>query len=149
MSESRREVGRRMSEQTIMIHGTQHTVTQCGVCGVWYVVPTYAYQCHQRLGGFSFCPNGHQWGWKTGEEQRQQDQIRQERDRLKQDRARLEDELAAEKRRAEAAETRTLQVRRRAASGVCPCCNRTFMNVRNHIKNKHPNIVPLQQKVLP
>lgn len=39
---------------------------------------------------------------------------------------------------AKAAEER---LKKRAASGVCPCCTRTFVNVADHIKQKHPDFV--------
>jgi hypothetical protein len=132
--------------EIITIKGNPHVVTQCGTCGVWFTVPEIVYECHRREGGYHTCPNGHSRGWRTGEEEKARDAIRLERDRLKQDAARLEDELVAERRRAEAAEKKILQVRRRAAAGVCPCCNRTFANVQRHMLTKHANVVPLAQK---
>jgi hypothetical protein len=132
--------------EIITIKGDKHVVTQCGTCGVWHTVPEIVYEAHKREGGYHACPNGHMRGWRSGEEELERDAIRLERNRLKQDAARLEDELVAERRRADAAEKRILQVRRRAAAGVCPCCNRTFANVQRHMQSKHANVVPLAQK---
>jgi hypothetical protein len=134
------------ADETIIIHGQRHTIEQCGTCGVYYTVPEFVNQNHRRLGGYSFCPNGHQWGWRSGTERAEQEAIRQERDRLKQDAARLEEEIAAEKQRTKDAEKKYLQARRRAVAGVCPCCNRTFQNMQKHMLTKHPNVTPLSQK---
>ena len=130
----------------VVIGGEAHVVNQCGTCAVWHTIPKVIYESYRREGGFWHCPNGHQRGFRTGEEQAEQERIRRERDQLKQDAARLHDEIAAERQRAEDAEKRVVQIRRRAAAGVCPCCNRTFQNVQRHMKMKHPNVVPLDQK---
>ena len=132
--------------RTILIQDERHVVTQCGSCGVWYTVPEIVYDCHKREGGYHCCPNGHSRGWEKGSNAIERENIRRERDQLKQDAARLNDELAAERKRAEEAERKIVRVHKRAAAGVCPCCNRTFLNVQRHMKSKHPNVVPLEQK---
>jgi predicted nucleic acid-binding Zn-ribbon protein len=88
-----------------------------------------------------YCPNGHSQCFTESEA----DRLRRERDRLKQDAARLNDEIAEQKRRAEEAEKKLLTAKRRAAAGLCPCCNRTFQNVQKHMATKHKNVVPLQK----
>jgi hypothetical protein len=131
---------------TILINGEKHVVNQCGTCAVWHTVPEIIYDTYVREGGFWSCPNGHKRGFRKGTEEVERDKIRRERDQLKQDAARLNEELATERKRAEDAERKTVQMRRRAAAGVCPCCNRTFLNVQRHMKTKHANVVPLEQK---
>jgi hypothetical protein len=37
-----------------------------------------------------------------------------------------------------AAMTAAEKLKKRAANGVCPCCTRTFSNVAQHMKQKHP-----------
>ena len=130
----------------ITFNGTVYIWTQCGSCGVWYVVPKIMRDNHYRKGGFSHCPSGHAWGWREGQAPSDFDKLRRERDRLQQDAARLNDEIEVQRRRADVAEKRTLQIRRRAVAGVCPCCNRTFANVQRHMKTKHANVVSLEQK---
>lgn len=135
-----------MSDEVIRLHGEIYCVDQCGTCGVFFIIPQVVYENHRRNGGFSHCSNGHQWGFRSGTEQAAQEALRRERDRLKQDAARLKDEIAAEKSRADKAEKKYLQARRRAAAGVCPCCNRTFANVQKHMLSKHSNVVSIAQK---
>lgn len=131
---------------TVLLNGERHVVHQCGTCAVWHTIPEVVFNTCYSEGGYWHCPNGHSRGYKTGEDKRKEDAIRQERDRLKQDAARLSDELAAERKRAEEAEKKVLHAKRRANAGVCQCCNRTFLNVQRHMKTKHPNVIPLEQK---
>jgi hypothetical protein len=127
----------------ITLKGHELRLMQCGTCGVWHAFPQTIYDHCMREGGFWSCPNGHQRGWKEGAEKQEIDQLRRERDRLKQDAARLSDEIDEQKQKIVAAENKVLQIKKRAAAGVCPCCNRTFVNVQRHMKTKHANVVPL------
>ena len=136
-----------MSDEIVMSRGGRYAVVDCGNCGVAFAVPERMWAHYRAAGGFAHCPNGHRWGFRTGTEQAEQDRLRLERDRLKQSTARLEEEIAAERARADAAERRVAQVRKRAAAGVCPCCSRSFTNVRRHMASKHPNVVALECKV--
>lgn len=137
-----------MAKETIILNGERHTVTQCGSCGVWHTVPEIVYESHRSEGGYHSCPNGHQRGWAKGTDAIERENIRLERDRLKQDQARLEDEkrLAEERAslalvRAEKAEAATKRLKKRASAGTCPCCNRTFANMAEHMKHQHPQFV--------
>lgn len=78
--------------------------------------------------------------------------LRRERDQLKQEQARLLDNLntsehnrqraeliAIEAQASERKAKKTLvSLKKRAATGVCPCCNRTFSALAQHIATKHP-----------
>jgi hypothetical protein len=124
---------------------------QCGTCGVWFALPEVLYDTLAAEGGFFTCPNGHRRGWDKGTLQKQNE-------RLQQEQARLEQALAAEHRRLIAAQAQTTKARKqvvkmqkRAAAGVCPCCNRTFNNMARHMKTKHPefktaDIVPIKKE---
>lgn len=135
-----------MAKDTITVNGEQHTIIQCGTCAVWHTLPSIIHDTYYREGGFWHCPNGHQRGYRKGQDEIEKENTRRERDRLKQDAARLQDELAATRKRAEEAESKVLKTKRRANAGVCQCCNRTFLNVQRHMKSKHPNVVPLECK---
>lgn len=50
----------------------------------------------------------------------------------------LKDQLAAATREAEETRSALLRDRQRFANGVCPCCNRSFENVRRHMTSQHP-----------
>lgn len=134
-------------DETIIVRGVRHVVTDCGMCGVVYTVPKVRYDNMRAEGGFAFCPNGHAWGWREGT--RQRDQLRLERDRLKQKLAEKDDEIARVKKSASAIKGEYTKVKNRIAAGVCPCCNRSFANLHRHMKAMHPyfktaEVVPLK-----
>jgi len=127
-----------------MVRTTELIEMQCGTCGVWHAIPKAMRDSCKEEGGYWHCPNGHQRGYREGLHEREA--LRRERDKLKQDAARLEQEREEALKEARAMKDKYLKVQKRAAAGVCPCCNRTFTNVQRHMKTKHPNVVPLEQK---
>lgn len=110
-------------------------------CGTPFMLPVRLLEAAQNAGHTIYCPHGHTVVWKETEA----DKLRRERDRLKQDGARLEEERSLATARAEKAEAATRKLQKRAAAGVCPCCNRTFLNMQRHMKSKHPNVVELKK----
>lgn len=143
-----------MSEwEKIRIRGQEFVVCECGQCGVIYVVPLVVHQNHFESGGFAHCSNGHGWGWKEGNADR--DAVRRERDRLKQENARLTGKARTAFATAEDQRRQRVEVERklkaqsaRIGAGVCPCCNRTFSQLSRHMQSKHPDVpfVPRAKK---
>lgn len=119
---------------------------QCGTCGVWHAIPQVMYNAAKSEGGYWHCPNGHSRGFSEGSDKKKIQN--------------LEAELAAERERKLAAlsqansaramlsttrsqlkgtKTRLKNMKARVANGVCPCCNRTFVDLQRHMHNKHPD----------
>ncbi len=100
-----------------------------------------------RRSGYGFkCPYGHALVFNAGPSE--EDKLRQERDRLKQNAAYLEDRLRAEVEHRKAAQNQAraqrgvvTRLKNRAAAGVCPCCNRSFAQLRRHMETKHKDFV--------
>ena len=127
--------------EVVILGGTRHVVIQCGTCGVLHSLPEVRYDSAYREGGFWTCPNGHSRGWKDGADKSELDNVRRERDRLKQQQARLEEEASEARQRADKAEKANRRLKKRAAAGTCPCCQRTFANMSEHMKHQHPEYV--------
>lgn len=117
--------------------------TKCW-CGTPFAVPQDLLKAGTDGGHTIYCPHGHKCTWGDTEA----DRLRRERDRLKQDQARLEDETrlanirafeATE--RAKKAERAKKRIEKRTSAGTCPCCNRTFGNMAEHMKHQHPEFV--------
>lgn len=113
-------------------------------CGMPFMLPRSLDAAARNRGHTIYCPLGHPIVWKETEA----DRLRRERDRLKQNEARLEEEKAGAERSArhwresaEKAEKEAKRLKKRAAAGTCPCCQRTFSNMSEHIKRQHPNYV--------
>jgi hypothetical protein len=123
--------------------GVWHECCQCK-CIMW--TPTALNEAASRSRGKVefFCPYGHGQVYAEGETEA--DKLRRERDRLAQQIAQRDDEIrrtregwdAAERERAKL-EKQMKQEHKRVSSGVCPCCTRSFQNLRRHIATKHPD----------
>jgi hypothetical protein len=113
---------------------------ECGQCGVMFFVPKH--WKHDRMEGKTqedrtfYCPNGHARVFQAG--MSEADKLRRERDRLVQEKARLEEAVAAEKRRASAQFAQNTILRKKIGEGSCPCCDRSFTNLKVHMRRKHP-----------
>lgn len=85
-----------------------------------------------------YCPLGHQHV-PRGETKTQQLNRSLQRERSAHDQTKAELQTTERRRRGEKAAKTRLQ--NRVGNGVCPCCRRSFTNVRRHIANKHPDYV--------
>lgn len=111
---------------------------QCGTCGVLHAIPKTMHDTLAREGGFFYCPNGHSRGWGKGTLQADLERTRAE---LEAERDRKAAALARANKSEQALrslEARTQREHKRAAAGVCPCCNRTFQQLARHMRAKHP-----------
>ena len=109
----------------------------CGECGIEFTVPEHFYQERLKTGKGWNCPNGHNRAFKESEA----DKMRRERDIAIQQRARSEQEAAREVQLRLKAERETKRLKKRAAAGTCPCCQRTVTQMARHMKTKHPEFV--------
>lgn len=131
----------------------------CCQCGIAFDVPARWKAARYNDGELFYCPNGHGQVYPKG--QSEADKFRREAERLRQQIAQRDDAITAERQLRERAEREAAaqkglatKARKRAAAGVCQCCNRTFPNVQQHMAEKHPqfvcdegvNVVPMKRK---
>lgn len=104
----------------------------CFKCGVLFAMTSDYRNNRRRKRDTFFCPNGHSQHYvgKTDTEKLKEAQARE---------TALRDQLAAATRDAELTRVALLRDRARFAAGACPCCNRTFENVRRHMSTQHPD----------
>lgn len=123
---------------------TQH----CCACGMLFGVLDSFDTARRKDHGRFFCPAGHSQSYNAENEE---EKLRRERNNLQQQLARAEDE----KREALAAKDQEIKrIKKRSAAGACPCCNRTFGNMAEHMKKQHPkfvaeaitNVVPMKRR---
>ena len=123
-----------MTESLVMEH--------CCECGMAFAMPSgfKNLMLEKRKEGRFCCPAGHNMFY-TGES----DKAKAER--LARDLAAARDREATMRRENEkrwrlqrAAEGKTRALKKRVAAGVCPCCQRSFENLRRHMQTKHPNV---------
>ena len=106
------------------------------------------YQTYQRSGQTFYCTHGHQQHFTPGKSDLQMareelDRERRARQRAEQRIAEAQDQAEAERRRANGYKGHAAKLAKRAKAGVCPCCNRTFVQLARHMASQHSEFVPL------
>lgn len=129
---------------TTLRYSGELTVVKCW-CGMRHAVPAELddLQDRQHDNGRTqvaiYCPLGHQHERAgEGEAARLERQLQTERDRaarLAAERDQIQASLTAQK-------GATTRARKRAAAAVCPCCKRSFVQLRRHMATKHPGYDP-------
>lgn len=109
---------------------TDFVMMCCGECGIEFQVPDFFQEERKKTGKGWHCPNGHPRVYRESDA----DRFRRERDRALQQIAERDDMLAAKDREIK-------RIKKRAASGTCPCCQRSFGNMALHMKRQHPEYV--------
>lgn len=118
------------------------TVVSCATCHVTYAIPTSFQRAAVAYPGDRgwtiHCPFGHAWHY-TGKSVEQKLQEATERaGRLAAERDQAEAAVRAQKARGTRYKNDRDRERKRAAAGVCPCCNRTFQQLARHMASQHP-----------
>lgn len=111
-------------------------------CGVPIVMPASMEKDLRRSHNFFHCVNGHSQHFSgTSEEERLRKLIDKEREwRIAQEREteRQREFKIAAQHRERAQKGVVTRLKNRAAVGLCPCCNRSFQNLKRHMEIKHP-----------
>lgn len=111
------------------------TIICCSECGIRYAVPEPWRKSRIEDKATFYCPNGHTqkygYDWEA-------DRLRRELDRAKQNAAYLNDRIKQEQNEKIVLKGQITKLKKRVASGVCPCCNRSFVELQKHIATKHP-----------
>lgn len=120
-------------------------------CGLPFSMPTRLWDSCYENGQTFYCPLGH----SNVVRERLSEKYRRERDRLQQRLAEKDDRIRSEREAREQAERsvsayrgQVTKLKKRASAGVCPCCNRTFVNLQRHMSNKHPDYAETELAVI-
>jgi len=125
-------MAKNLSGYTLHLLANTDLITEtCYKCGVLFAM-TVDYRQQRMSNRDSFhCPNGHSQMY-TGATDAQKLREAQARETA------LRDQLEASIRDGELTRQAPLRDRQRFANGVCPCCRRSFENVRRHMSSQHP-----------
>lgn len=114
-------------------------------CGMRHAVPQelHEFQERQHRDGVKqrgiYCPLGHVYiNSGKGEAERLRERLAEAERRRQAERDLREDT----ERRLIAQKSATTKAKKRAAAAVCPCCKRSFVQLRRHMENKHPDCAP-------
>jgi hypothetical protein len=125
---------------TTLTYTGRLVVTSCW-CGIGVAIPEELYDLARRHKDKTvYCPLGHTFVYSNTTEE----QLEETKRKLasEQRRRRATAELLNHEERSHAATkghvTRKRKQLERVVAGVCPCCNRSFADLRRHMQAKHP-----------
>ena len=118
---------------------TGFSTVSCYKCGMVFALPTSFFQRRKEDEGDFYCPSGHKQYFPAASlEARLKAQL--ERDQKAHGRTR---KMLEQERRSHSSTkgqlTKSKKKIARVKNGVCPCCNRSFVNLRRHMGSKHPD----------
>ncbi len=113
------------------------TITDCCVCGVNFAVPERLLANRREAGGSFYCPNGHSLVFTKTRAMQLEDELKATKARARHH----QDQHEAAVRSNRALRGQITKERKRIANGVCPCCNRSFVNLQRHMSGQHPDFV--------
>jgi DNA-binding XRE family transcriptional regulator len=123
------------------VDGIEFVTVTCGGCNMPFAMTRQFYDKQRSSHGSFSCPAGCNRKF-TGPT---------EEFRLRQEVERKESMLEAERARAAKAQQERDEIQRahkrmrtRVMNGVCPCCNRTFQNLLNHMRTEHASELSLK-----
>jgi hypothetical protein len=110
----------------------------CGNCGITFAVPERWLSERRDNGGGFTCPNGDSRVFLKSEVDKLREKLEREQRRV----ILISNERDAAERHASAMKGQVTRIKNRAKAGVCPCCNRSFVQLERHMKSKHPDFEP-------
>jgi hypothetical protein len=137
----------------ITLQGVFNTITCCHEgCHVTFAVSEDLYQRRRNDRGWFYCPNGHRQYFTAETEA---EKLQRLLNNANQQNA-MYAGMVNEEREAHAKTLRSLRsqkaaktlLKRRVASGKCPCCSEHFTNLERHMKAAHPDgkVVPIKRR---
>ena len=129
--------------QSAVVSAADLTTMVCGGCGGIYAIAEIYRQNKYDSGGYWHCPYCEiPWGYGTSaidslnkkltEAQRQVDLERKRTEWAQQ-------EARTTEYRRRVLKGQVTKIKKRIGNGVCPCCNRSFEDLRRHMNTKHPD----------
>lgn len=119
----------------------QNTITYSGMlvvctcwCGIKHAIPDNLNRQAKENGKAVFCPLGHEWVVRETETVR----LRQQLENARATTDYWQKEREREKVKHAATKGKLTKTRNRISKGVCPCCNRSFVDLAQHMKGQHP-----------
>ena len=130
-----------MSEAIKFYTDRDFVIVECCKCAVPIAVPQQRYQKLRESGESFWCINGHSQSYRTTTVDELKKQLENERKRREWAERGKELANAATNRACRSAASykgKLKHVQAHLGGGLCPCCRRSFENLRRHMETKHP-----------
>lgn len=117
----------------------------CYKCAIPFAVPLQ-YKTHLKSSQeYFYCPNGHDQMYTKSTETLLREKMETQRLEHEQQLQALQNRVTwanqdrdNAKKQQSVLKGKITKITNRIKNGVCPCCNRTFHNLQQHMKTKHP-----------
>ena len=128
---------------------------ECCNCGIVFAMPRdFEQRMRAAPGTWFYCPAGHGQAYQgkseadklraqLAEERRQRERAEQRVAEWADDAREARERAEHERRRANGFKGVAAKMTKRFKAGVCPCCNRHFVELQRHMSTKHPDFAPL------
>lgn len=129
---------------TTLTYFTELEATTCGECGILFAAPKAFWRDRRNDSRGWYCPNGHNRVFREMEADRLKRELataQTQLDLLRQTNERKDRELHGARIQVSKARNELQRTKARVANGVCPCCQRSFVNLQRHMKGQHPNFI--------
>lgn len=131
--------------------GVDFWTISCHSCGGTYALAAGYLKKRREEGGSWTCPYCEMGTVykepKTKRLERKLERERQRREWAEKGRERYRKEAEHQERRAAGYKGAFTKAKKRVGNGVCPCCNRSFENLRRHMATKHPDYADKEPQV--
>lgn len=129
---------------TIELSVKLETETCCN-CGTPFAIHAPLRQAFLDNGSTFYCPNGHPQHYtkptkkRLAEAQKELARLREANEWYSDEYTRHTKELKTTKNKLRGQKAAHTRLKNRIANGVCPCCNRQFVNLHRHMETQHPD----------
>lgn len=134
-----------MSKTTIA-HEVTLEVIHCPNCGTSFGVVEHLLNSLRKNHGSFYCPSGHSMSYGESSQEREIAKLEKQLNQVKEDSSYWQSEanqkardLQHTERRLSATKGVLTRTKNRISKGICPCCNRQFLNLKRHMDGKHPD----------
>lgn len=121
----------------------------CPACSMMFAAP-HRFVAERRVDGQSFfCPAGHPMGFHETEVDRLKKQLEEQKRATawaEQGRDSWQRTAKSAERSLSATKGVVTRTKNRISKGVCPCCKRSFQDLRRHMGTKHPDYAKQETK---
>ena len=111
-------------------------------CGLVFAVPAHLRQRWTESGAGFYCPMGHSLIYtesEVGKLRKQLECANQDKEWFQKNAANERAARERTQRQLRAVKGAKTRIVNRVKNGVCPCCNRTFMDLQRHMTTQHPD----------
>lgn len=135
--------------ELLKFYATLEDAGECPACGVRFAMPANLLSTLRSNKKSFYCPNGHSMSFTEGTAERLERELKAEKEKRERAEAALSaarTTAAEAERSASRAKTKLRNLRGRVKNGVCPCCQRSFVQLARHMATKHPGFAAEGEK---